>query len=35
MNSKAGKLLVVEYDDALREQIVAVLDDAGYGVSTV
>src|SRR6201993_4090223 len=34
MNSKAGKLLVVESDDALREQIVAVLRDAGYEVST-
>lgn len=34
MNSKAGKLLVVESDDALRDQIVAVLNDAGYAVST-
>jgi DNA-binding response OmpR family regulator/S1-C subfamily serine protease len=34
MNSKAGKLLVVESDDALREQIVAVLNGAGYEVST-
>ena len=34
MNTKAGKLLVVESDDALREQIVAVLSDAGYEVST-
>jgi DNA-binding response OmpR family regulator len=34
MNSRAGKLLVVESDDALREQIVAVLSDAGYEVST-
>jgi DNA-binding response OmpR family regulator len=34
MNSKAGKLLVVESDQALREQIVAVLRDAGYEVST-
>ncbi len=33
MNSKAGKLLVVESDDALRKQIVAVLSDAGYEVS--
>jgi DNA-binding response OmpR family regulator/S1-C subfamily serine protease len=33
MNSRAGKLLVVESDDALREQIVAVLRDAGYEVS--
>ena len=34
MNDKAGKLLVVESDDALREQIVAVLSDAGYEIST-
>ena len=34
MNSKAGKLLVVESDDALREQIVAALSGAGYEVST-
>ena len=34
MNSKAGKLLVVESDNALREQIVTVLNDAGYEVST-
>ena len=34
MNTKAGKLLVVESDDALREQIVAVLRDAGYEVSS-
>jgi DNA-binding response OmpR family regulator len=34
MNPKAGKLLVVEFDDALRGQIVAVLRDAGYEVST-
>jgi serine protease Do len=34
MNSKAGKLLVVESDDALRDRIVAVLSDAGYEVST-
>ena len=34
MNSRAGKLLVVESDDALREQIVAVLRDAGYVVSS-
>src|SRR6266536_5387356 len=33
MNSKAAKLLVVESDDALRKQIVAVLSDAGYEVS--
>src|SRR6202047_1454059 len=34
MNHKAGKLLVVESDDALRDHIVAVLSDAGYEVST-
>src|SRR5882757_6565377 len=34
MNSKAGKLLVVESDDALGEQIAAVLRDAGYEIST-
>ena len=34
MNAKAGKLLVVESDAALREQIVAVLRDAGYAVSS-
>ena len=34
MDHKAGKLLVVESDDALREQIVAVLGHAGYEVST-
>ena len=34
MNSKAPKLLVVESDDVQREQIVAVLRDAGYTVST-
>ena len=34
MSSKAGKLLVVESDDALRAQIAAVLSDAGYEVST-
>src|SRR5882757_10965585 len=34
MDHKAGKLLVVESDDALREHIVAVLSDAGYEVST-
>jgi hypothetical protein len=33
MNHKAGKLLVVESDDALRDHIVAVLSDAGYEVS--
>lgn len=34
MNSKAEKLVVVESDDALGEQIVAELRDAGYEVST-
>jgi DNA-binding response OmpR family regulator/S1-C subfamily serine protease len=34
MNHKAGKLLVVESHDALRDHIVAVLSDAGYEVST-
>src|SRR6266576_300708 len=34
MNSKAGKILVVESDDALRKQIVSALTDAGYEVST-
>src|SRR5437867_4963406 len=34
MSDKTGKLLVVESDDALREQIVAVLRGAGYEVST-
>jgi serine protease Do len=34
MNYKAGKLLVVESDEALREHIAAVLSDAGYEVST-
>jgi serine protease Do len=34
MNDKAGKLLVVESKDALRGQIVTVLSDAGYEVST-
>jgi len=34
MNSKVEKLLVVESDAVLREQIVAVLSDAGYEVST-
>jgi DNA-binding response OmpR family regulator/S1-C subfamily serine protease len=34
MKSKAEKVSVVESDDALREQIVAVLSDAGYDVST-
>jgi len=34
MNSQAGKLLVVEPDDRLRDAIVTVLSDAGYEVST-
>src|SRR6202047_1444397 len=34
MNDKAGKLLVAESDDSLREHIVSVLSDAGYEVST-
>ena len=34
MDVKAGRLLVVESDAALREQIVAVLRDAGYVVSS-
>jgi DNA-binding response OmpR family regulator/S1-C subfamily serine protease len=34
MSDNAGKLLVVESDEALREHIVTVLSDAGYEVST-
>src|SRR5690348_15692258 len=34
MNDKAGKVLVVESDDSLREHVIAVLGDAGYEVST-
>jgi DNA-binding response OmpR family regulator len=34
MSKKTGKLLVVESDVALREQIVLALTDAGYEVST-
>ncbi len=34
MNGKTTKLLVVESDEALREQIVSALTDAGYEVST-
>ncbi len=34
MNDKAGKVLVAESDDSLREHIVSVLSDAGYEVST-
>src|SRR5262249_27034401 len=33
MNQKAGKLLVVECDNALREHILTVLRDAGYEIS--
>ena len=34
MNDKAGKVLVAESDDSLRDHIVTVLSDAGYEVST-
>jgi DNA-binding response OmpR family regulator len=34
MNDKAGKILVVERDDALRERIATVLSEAGYNVSS-
>jgi S1-C subfamily serine protease/CheY-like chemotaxis protein len=34
MNDQAGKLLVVESDDALRATLITVLGDAGYNVST-
>jgi serine protease Do len=34
MSSKAGRLLVVESDDSLRDNIVTVLSDAGFEVST-
>src|SRR5258707_6015864 len=34
MDNKAGKLLVVESDDSLREHVVSVLSDAGFDVST-
>ena len=34
METKAGKLMVVESDEGLRDQLVAVLSDAGYQVST-
>ena len=34
MNGSAGKVLVVESDDSLRDRIVALLTDAGYEVST-
>ena len=34
MNDKAGKVLVVQSDDSLRQHIVAVLTDAGYEVTT-
>jgi DNA-binding response OmpR family regulator len=34
MNDPTGKLLVVDSDDALRANLVTVLGDAGYVVST-
>jgi DNA-binding response OmpR family regulator len=34
MNDKAGKVLVVESNDSLRDHIVAALSDAGCEVST-
>jgi DNA-binding response OmpR family regulator/S1-C subfamily serine protease len=34
MNDQAGKLLVVESDDALRATLITLLGDAGYNVST-
>jgi S1-C subfamily serine protease/CheY-like chemotaxis protein len=34
MNDQTGKLLIVESDDALRATLIAVLEDAGYRVST-
>ncbi|HWY53820.1 MAG TPA: trypsin-like peptidase domain-containing protein [Terriglobales bacterium] len=34
MDQNAGKILVVESDESLRQQIVAALSDAGYDVST-
>ncbi len=34
MNQNAGKVLVVESDESLRQQIAAALNDAGYEVST-
>src|SRR5712671_4229993 len=34
MTDKAGKVLVVESDDSLRDHVVAALNDAGYQVST-
>src|SRR5258708_4441187 len=34
MDDKAQKLLIVESDDGMRQQIVAALSDAGYEVST-
>jgi hypothetical protein len=33
MNDQAGKLLVVESDDALRATLITVLGEAGYKVS--
>jgi DNA-binding response OmpR family regulator/S1-C subfamily serine protease len=34
MNDQTGKLLVVEFDDALKASLVTILGDAGYQVST-
>ena len=34
MQSNSDKLLVVEWDDGLRGNIVELLEDAGYNVST-
>ena len=34
MNDRAGKLLIVESDDALRTTLITVLGEAGYEVST-
>src|SRR5580698_5890721 len=34
MNSRAGKLLVVESDNSLRDNVVTALSDAGFEVST-
>ena len=34
MNQNAGKVLIVESDESLRQQIAAALSDAGHDVST-
>jgi DNA-binding response OmpR family regulator len=34
MNSRAGRLLVVESDNSLRDNVVTALSDAGFEVST-